>query len=60
MAERHPKARAPLGHTETLSIKIHPDLMAHVTAQAAREYCTQQEYVRRLIIADMRRNGDDE
>lgn len=47
-------SRKNLGHTEQLVLKLHPDLKAHVDARAAEEYCSAAEYIRRLVIADMR------
>jgi hypothetical protein len=38
-----------------MMLKLHPDLMAHVQKVAANEYITMAETVRRLIIADMRK-----
>ena len=52
--ERSKLARAPLGHTETIMVKLHPDLKAHLETSAAAGYCTVAEYVRQLIVADMR------
>lgn len=46
-----------MGHTQIITLKVHPDLDAHVKKRAVEEYCTYQEYVRRLIIADMRGAG---
>lgn len=49
---RHPKARKDLGHTESVMLKLHPDLKTWVEERAEENYCTQSEYIRRLIIAD--------
>jgi len=53
--DRTKYGRKPLGHTEQLALKLHPDLLAWVKERAADEYCTDQEIVRRLILEDMRR-----
>lgn len=58
--ERSKHARAPLGHTEQIMVKLHPDLKAHVETEAARGYCTVAEYVRQLIITDMRSTPKEE
>lgn len=47
--------RKDLGHGVQVPLKLHPDLKAHVDARAEAEYCSAAEYIRRLIIADMRR-----
>jgi hypothetical protein len=47
--------RKDLGHTETVLLKMHPALKTHVEQAAGREYCTVAEYLRRLVIADMRK-----
>lgn len=52
--DRHPSARRDLGHTEIIMVKLHPDLKAHIDRQAGANYCSTSEYVRRLIVADMR------
>jgi hypothetical protein len=58
MTERKPGrprgSRDGLGHSETLSIKLHPDLMAFILQQAKADYTSPPEFVRRLIIAAMR------
>ena len=46
--------RRNLGHTQTLTLKLHPDLMAWLNAEAAANYCTAAEVVRRLIISAAR------
>jgi hypothetical protein len=55
--DRHPKARKPLGHTATIPLKMHPDLYAFIVSRAAVNYCSTQEYLRRLIVNDMRSQG---
>jgi len=57
VTEPHKKARADLGHTEMVGLKLHPDLMAHVKARAAENYQSASEYLRGLIVADMRGNA---
>jgi hypothetical protein len=47
--------RRNLGHTETIMVKMHPDMKAHLDVMASREYCTFAEIVRRFIIDDMRK-----
>ena len=46
--------RRDIGHNEQMMLKLHPDLKAWVDKQAENDYCTAAEYIRRLIIADMR------
>lgn len=46
--------RRDLGHSESLMLKMHPDLKSWVDAQAQADYTTSAEYIRRLIIADKR------
>lgn len=53
--ERHKNARPSLGFTETVAVKLHPDLATWVKGRAAADYCTQQEVMRRLIVDAMRR-----
>ena len=53
-------SREHLGHTEQVMLKRHPDLKAHAERVAAADYCTVAEYIRRLIIADMRNYNKDE
>lgn len=48
--ERKKHGRADLGDSETVALKLHPDLMAWVAAEAARSYCSKQEVIRRLIV----------
>jgi len=48
--ERSRYARAGLGLTRTLALRLHPDLAEFVATEAAANYCSQQEYVRRLIV----------
>jgi hypothetical protein len=48
-------SRQTMGHTEVVMLKLHPDMMNHIRAQAAKEYCTNAEIMRRLIIQDMRK-----
>lgn len=50
-------SRKAMGHTETVILKLHPTLKAHVANQAEQEFCTVAEYLRRLIIVDMRLKG---
>ena len=57
MSDRHPNARAALGHTEAIMLKLHPELKRWVDARAAERYCSQAEYVRQLIVADRLVNG---
>jgi hypothetical protein len=45
-------SRKDLGHTEAVLLKLHPDLKSWVEARSAVHYCSQAEYIRRLIIAD--------
>ena len=52
--ERNPRARAPLGHTHQLGLRLHPELVAHLEVQAQAHYCSVSEYVRQLIIDDKR------
>jgi hypothetical protein len=47
-------ARAKLGHTEAIAIKLHPDLKAHVEMRASENYCSTAEFIRQLVIADKR------
>lgn len=50
---RHPNARRNLGHTVYLgAVRLHPDLVAYVDAQAEQRYCSRAEYIRQLIVAD--------
>lgn len=55
MPDQSPKARVNLGHTKMLGVKLHPDLLAYVAGRASENFCSQPEYVRRLILADMER-----
>jgi predicted HicB family RNase H-like nuclease len=53
--------RRALGFTESFMLKIHPDMAEHIKARAEQEYISTSEYVRRLIVEDMRRsNGEGE
>lgn len=45
-------ARRDLGHTELVTLKVHPDLMTHLQWQADRHYCSEAEFIRQLIVAD--------
>lgn len=46
--------RPSMGMTETVILKLHPDLKTHLEQKAKDDYCTLAEYLRRLIIQDMR------
>lgn len=50
--------RKDLGHSEQLMLKIHPDLKDHLEEQSARNYVTVAEYIRQLVIADMRKERE--
>lgn len=45
---------AAIGLTETLTVKLHPDHMAFLGAEATRTYTTIPEVARRIITAAMR------
>ena len=49
--------RPNLGHTQTVILKLHPDLMNHINRIAAEDYCSKAEIVRRMILADMRKEA---
>ena len=46
----------PESHNTTLLVSMHPDLKNHIRAGAERDYITMAEVIRKLIIADMRKN----
>ena len=46
----------PESHNKTILVSLHPDLKAHIRAEAARDYISMAEVIRKLIIADMRKN----
>lgn len=47
-------------NSEFLAFKVHPDMKAHVIRRAQEEYCSDSEYIRRLIVADMRKTATTE
>lgn len=49
-----PGARKSLGLTAVMMLKLHPDQMAHVVEASEANYQSAAEYVRQLILADMR------
>ena len=49
-------SRKNLGHTDVMGLKLHPDLSAHIRTRAEATYCSNQEYLRKLIVADMERS----
>lgn len=46
--------RPSLGHTQQMMLKLHPDLLAHVRQQAEASYQSPAEYIRQLILTDMK------
>lgn len=46
--------RPSLGHSEQILLKLHPDLLAYARQRAEASYVTVAEYLRQLIIADMK------
>lgn len=48
-----------LGHSEQLTVKMHPDLAQHLRLMAGRRYISVPEYMRQLIVADMIAKGDE-
>lgn len=51
---RHKNARKKLGHSETILVKIHPDLLDFVRSESEARYQSQAEFIRSLIIAAKR------
>lgn len=45
--------------SNVIGIKLHPDMREHVERQCADQYCTISEYIRRLVLADMRAKGSN-
>jgi hypothetical protein len=56
MTAKH--GRPSLGFTELIALKVPPTLKAYLDARAADEFCTIAEYLRRLIVADMRTRAE--
>jgi hypothetical protein len=49
-------SRRNLDLSATIILKVHPDMKAWVDGQAEADYVTTAEYLRRLIVADMRQH----
>jgi hypothetical protein len=47
---RKRSARRSLGFTETVAIKLHPDLKDWLDDEASRRYMTVQDVIRQLIV----------
>ena len=50
----HVKGRPNMNFSESVVVKVHPDMLAFVQHQAETNYQTVPEYIRGLIVAKMR------
>ena len=46
--------RKDLRLVKPMTLKLHPDLSAYLDRASTARYCTVQEYIRQLIVDDMR------